>query len=129
MHQNSEQCYNLSIKDIALRSGIDSEVVFTRTEGGQRIDTARLKAELMSSHTARRTFATNAFLSGLRELDIMQITGHKSTHSFHRYIRCSNLDSAIKIANHDFFNLNLNLTLTLPYRNELIKNEEENECN
>lgn len=103
------QYYNLAIKDIAERAGITQEVIFTRTEGGMRVDTPRLKFSLMSSHTARRTFATNAFLSGLPEKNIMMITGHKTSQSFYRYIRCSNLDAAIKIANHEFFNIELPL--------------------
>jgi integrase len=68
----------------------------------------------MSSHTARRTFATNAHLSGLSERDIMMITGHKTTTSFYRYIRSNSMQSAIKIANHDFFNIDMPVTISLP---------------
>jgi len=38
------------------------------------------------SHTARRSFATNAYLAGIPMRDIMQITGHRSTESFLKYI-------------------------------------------
>lgn len=110
----SYQYYNESIKEIAQRAGITDEIVFTRTEGGQRIDTPLVKWSLMSSHTARRTFATNAFLSGMPEKNIMLITGHKTTQAFHRYVRCTSLDAAIKIANHAFFNIELPVTLALP---------------
>lgn len=119
----SEQYYNLSIKEIASRAGINDTVIFSRTEGGQRVDTPKNKSTIMSSHTARRTFATNAYLAGLRELDIMQVTGHKTTASFHRYIRCSNFESAIKIANHDFFQLELSPTLHLKHEEEQAKIE------
>lgn len=106
----SYQYYNVAIKNMAEKAGITEEVVYSRTEGGQRVDTVRLKSELMSSHTARRTFATNAFLSGMPEKNIMLITGHKTSASFYRYVRCSNMDAAIKIANHDFFNIDLTIT-------------------
>jgi hypothetical protein len=68
----------------------------------------------MSSHTARRTFATNAHLSGIAERDIMLITGHKTTSSFYKYIRSSSMENAIKIANHNFFNLDMPVTISLP---------------
>lgn len=99
--------YNKSIKEIAKRSGITNEVIFTRTEGGQRKDTTFKKYELMSSHTARRSFATNATLSGLSQRFIMGITGHRTVSSFERYIRCSNLEAAIEISNHAFFSLEM----------------------
>lgn len=108
------QYYNESIKEIARRAGIIQNVVFSRTEGGKRSDKTIPKYELMSSHTARRTFATNAHLSGLAERDIMLITGHKTTAAFYKYIRSSSMENAIKIANHDFFNLDMPVTISLP---------------
>lgn len=116
----SYQYYNEAIKQIARRAGIINPVIFSRTEGGKRVDSAIPKCDLMSSHTARRTFATNAHLAGLAERDIMMITGHKTTTSFYRYIRSSSMENAIKIANHDFFNLDMPVTLSLP---ETIKKE------
>jgi integrase len=110
----SYQYYNEAIKEIAKRAGITENIVYSRTEGGKRIDTIIPKYELMSSHTARRTFATNAHLSGLSERDIMMITGHKTTTSFYRYIRSNPMQSAIKIANHDFFNIDMPVTISLP---------------
>ncbi len=110
----SYQYYNESIKEIARRAGITDNIIFTRTEGGKRVDTVIQKCELMSSHTARRTFATNAHLSGIADRDIMMITGHKTTASFYRYIRSNSMQSAIKIANHDFFNIDMPVTISLP---------------
>ena len=56
------------------------------------------------THTVRRSFATNAYLSGVPMLSIMQITGHKTTESFLRYIRMSKLENAMKLKDHPFFN-------------------------
>lgn len=103
----SYQYYNNAIKQMAYNAGLNDEIIFTRTEGGKRVDTKKIKSVLMSSHTARRTFATNAFLAGMPERNIMLITGHKTMQAFQRYIRCSAMDAAIKIANHDFFNIEL----------------------
>ena len=110
----SYQYYNEAIKEIARRAGLTTPVIFSRTEGGKRVDKTIPKYELMSSHTARRTFATNAHLSGIAERDIMLITGHKTTSSFYKYIRSSSMENAIKIANHNFFNLDMPVTISLP---------------
>jgi len=56
------------------------------------------------THTVRRSFATNAYLSGVPMLSIMQITGHRTTESFLRYIRISKLENAMKLKDHPFFN-------------------------
>lgn len=108
------QYYNEAIKEIARRAGLTTPVIFSRTEGGKRVDKQVPKYELMSSHTARRTFATNSHLSGIAERDIMLITGHKTTAAFYKYIRSSSMENAIKIANHNFFNLDMPVTISLP---------------
>lgn len=68
--------------------------------GGQTIE----KAELITTHTARRSFATNAYLS--RTMDVYQImkcTGHKSESSFLRYLKLDGKDFAIQAADSKFF--------------------------
>ena len=56
------------------------------------------------THTVRRSFATNAYMSGVPMLSIMQITGHRTTESFLRYIRVTKLENAVKLKDHPFFN-------------------------
>ena len=55
------------------------------------------------THTARRSFATNAYLTGIPMRDIMQVTGHRSTESFLKYIRVTKLETAEKLKDHPFF--------------------------
>ena len=55
------------------------------------------------THTARRSFATNAYLAGIPIRDIMQITGHRKTESFLKYIRVTKLETAEKLKDHPFF--------------------------
>ncbi|MCX6204808.1 MAG: site-specific integrase [Bacteroidetes bacterium] len=57
-------------------------------------------AGLVSSHTARRSFATNYYLQGFPTLDLMKITGHKTERSFLKYIRVSKLDTAKRLSAH-----------------------------
>lgn len=56
------------------------------------------------THTVRRSFATNAYMSGVPMLSIMQITGHRTTESFLKYIRVTKLENATKLKDHPFFN-------------------------
>lgn len=49
----------------------------------------------ISSHTARRSFATNLFLERkLKVQEIMQITGHKSERTFMNYVKVTNEQTA-----------------------------------
>jgi integrase len=57
----------------------------------------------ITCHTARRSFATNAYLGGIPMYSVMQITGHKKTETFLRYIRVSKLENAMKLKEHPFF--------------------------
>lgn len=60
--------------------------------------------KLVTSHCARRSFATNAFKSGVPSLSIMQITGHRSEKNFLKYIKVTKEENAKLISNHSFFN-------------------------
>jgi integrase len=55
------------------------------------------------THTVRRSFATNTYLAGIPMRDIMQITGHRTTESFLKYIRVTKLETAEKLKDHPFF--------------------------
>jgi integrase len=57
-------------------------------------------ADLVSSHTARRSFATNYYLQGFPTIDLMKITGHKTEKSFLKYIRVSKLNTAKRLSEH-----------------------------
>ena len=54
----------------------------------------------ISSHTARRSFATNLYLEGFPVIDLMKITGHKTEKAFMRYIRVTKLDAAKRLNTH-----------------------------
>ena len=69
-------------------------ISITETKGGVEVTTKAHKWELVSSHTARRTFATNCYLDGIPTRTIMRITGHKKEDDFFRYIRMTPEDDA-----------------------------------
>lgn len=85
----SNRAINRIIKDVCKDAGFKERVLFTRTHGGQLVRDYKEKWELTTSHTMRRSFATNALKSGLKEWVIMAIGGWKSEASFKKYKRKS----------------------------------------
>ena len=57
-------------------------------------------SDCISSHCARRTFATNAYLVGVPTLDIMRLTSHRTEASFLRYVRLGRLHAAQRFSKH-----------------------------
>jgi integrase len=74
------------------------------TKGGKLVKSSIAKHDLIMTHTARRSFATNLFLADVPAITIMKITGHKTEKNFLRYIRISQEENANKLLNHPFFN-------------------------
>ena len=63
------------------------------------------KKDQLSTHTARRSFATKAYLSrSMQVYEIMNCTGHKSEASFLKYLKLDGLDHAKIAAESKFFN-------------------------
>ena len=105
-----DQHLNYAIKIIGARAKINSIETKTITKGGKKTTLKYFKYDLISSHTARRSFCTNAYKSGMPTIDIMAISGHKTEKVFYNYIKVNNLERAEKIRAHKFFtNNNLNI--------------------
>ena len=83
----SNQKFNDYLKDVARLSGITATETKTRTEGGKLTTTRSEKWQLVTSHTGRRSFATNMYKRGLPSIMIMSITGHKTESAFLKYIK------------------------------------------
>jgi len=99
----NDQLMNRNLKVLGERAGLVESVEIERTEGGERRRELRPKHELIQTHTARRSFCTNAYLQGLDTLDIMAISGHKTETSFLKYIKVTREQRAKRIAQHPFF--------------------------
>ena len=99
----SNQKFNEYIKNIAELAGINEPVKVEQKKGDLTIKTSEPKYNLVTSHTARRSFATNAFLSDMPTISIMEITGHKTESAFMKYIKISQEDNARKLMSHPFF--------------------------
>ena len=90
----TNQKFNEYIKEVCQQAEIKEPFHKGITKGGNRITTKYEKWELVSSHTARRSFATNQYKSGFPAISIMQITGHKTEKAFLRYIKVTPEDHA-----------------------------------
>jgi integrase len=98
------QHLNRQLKQIGEFAKINQEVEIVKTIGGQLRRNVFKKFELISSHTGRRSFATNSYLAGLPAISIMFITGHATESAFMSYICINELQNAEHIQSHSFFN-------------------------
>lgn len=99
-----EQHINGLLKIIGSDAKINQKVFIEKTKGGKKKIEEKSKYELITNHTARRSFCTNAYKAGMPTYDIMSISGHTSEKTFYRYIQISRLDALKKTAKHEFFN-------------------------
>lgn len=94
----SNQKTNGYLKEIGQKApSLNEEVQKSMTKGGERLTKSYKKWELLSTHTARRSFATIEYLNGTPSITIMAITGHKTEKSFLKYIKASPNDHARKM--------------------------------
>jgi integrase len=100
----SNQKMNDYLKELGEKAEIESHVLITSTKAGNKLHESFKKFQLITTHTARRSFATNAYLNEVPTLSIMKITGHKTEKAFLTYIKMSQEDNANKLLNHAFFN-------------------------
>jgi site-specific recombinase XerD len=97
----SNQKMNAYLKDISeavevLKINVDAEY----QKGGFKVTEAKKKHELVTTHTARRSFATNVYKSGFPAISLMKITGHKTEKAFLLYIKVTPEENAQKLLSH-----------------------------
>ena len=98
---------NLYIKEVCEKVKIlHNEVEVTKTKGGLEVISKQKKYSLVSTHTMRRSFATNLYDQEVSVADIMSVTGHKTEGQFFKYIRREKEEGARKIQ--QFWNQKLN---------------------
>jgi len=95
----SNQKFNDYLYEVVKKcQGLEIEVTKKAIQGGKQIVIKKPKYEFVSSHTARRSFATNEYMAkGLNVRDIMAITGHKTEKSFYKYIRQTPKENAERV--------------------------------
>jgi integrase len=99
----TNQKMNEYLKEVAQLAELTEKVTMSQTKGGLKVTKTLNKWELVTTHTARRSFATNAYKEGVPTIDIMRLTGHRTESSFMKYIKVTNEEVAYRMAEHPFF--------------------------
>jgi len=97
----SMQKFNEGIKELCKLAGFDSEVLKIIQYIGRKPRIERLyspKYEEVSSHTCRRSFATNLYRMGYRLSQIMPMTGHATEAQLRQYLGIDEEENAEEIA-------------------------------
>ncbi len=95
----SNQKMNAYLKELGKLAGLNNEYTILKIWGMRKEEIVKKKYELLSTHTGRRTFVTLSYQRGMKPLDIMKITGHKSFDTFTKYYRLDEID-----VSEEFFN-------------------------
>lgn len=93
----SNQKTNEYLKEIGELAEFNDPFEKSRTDGGIRITKVFAKKDLLTTHTARRSFATNLYNEGFPTISIMQVTGHKTERAFLKYIKVTPDEHASKL--------------------------------
>lgn len=93
----SNQKMNDYLKEIGELVEFTEEVSQVKKMGNKRIQSKAKKFELITCHTARRSFATNQYLDGVPAYEIMAITGHRTEKAFLSYIKVTQRQFAKKL--------------------------------
>ncbi|WP_168796411.1 site-specific integrase [Flagellimonas onchidii] len=89
--------FNRRIKELGDSAEIRQKVEIEHKRGTIKESQLLEKYKLISSHTCRRSFCTNAYLNGIDVQLIMKISGHKTEKAFRRYLKISNYEAAQKL--------------------------------
>ena len=83
----SEGAFNSKLKNICFRAGLTQLETVRETRGGKAEISMIPKYKMVSSHTGRRSFATNFDDDGVPLKEIMAVTGHSTEKSLRIYIK------------------------------------------
>jgi len=88
----TNQKLNQYLKELCEKAKLFDKVRITEQKGNQSIEKEYQKYELITTHTARRTFITLSLTKGMNAQIVMSITGHKSYNSFKKYVNLVTTD-------------------------------------
>jgi integrase len=96
-----DQKINKRIKIVGHLLGWTENAEVSEHHGMMTVGSGKKFYECIKTHTARRTFATNAYKNGVALSSIMAVTGHSSEAMLRKYLKLDNKERAI-IAAQDF---------------------------
>lgn len=92
----SNQKMNDYLKELGQMAGLNDEKIVNDATGGIRREVKKQVWEMLTTHVARRSFATNFYQKYPEHIDrIMKITGHSTERMFRAYIVTDALESAV----------------------------------
>ena len=94
----TDQHFNREIKKVCKIAGINDKVMAEVKKGNLTVTAPVPKYKVVTSHTARRSFATNLYRRGIPSTQLMFLTGHKTENAFLKYIKVSKEDNAKDVA-------------------------------
>jgi integrase len=93
----SNQKMNAYLKELGQLAGMTGKMIVTGSKGGKREDLTAEKWEKLTTHVARRSFATN-FIRLMRPEQLMKITGHATERQLRQYIAIDSKLNALDLA-------------------------------
>jgi site-specific recombinase XerD len=103
---NQNQPLNENIREACRLAGITDTYDPRITKGGKTVrkgDTPRYK--LISSHSGRRTFATQCVLKSIPVHLIMMMTGHQKLETFDKYVKLKDLQGKMELGKLEYFKI------------------------
>jgi integrase len=86
--------FNYDLKDIGELAGLNNRVQKRSVSRNESQTEFVKKWQMITAHTARRSFATNCYKMGVPTRSIMAITGHRTEKAFNKYIKLSKEEHA-----------------------------------
>ena len=93
-----DQDLNERIKVVGLLLGWTESAGLTERKGVMEYESKKRFCDALATHTARRTFATNAYKAGVPLSAIMAVTGHASEEMLRRYLKLNTKERALLAA-------------------------------
>ena len=93
-----DQKLNERIKIVGRLLGWRENAGLTERHGLMEVRSRKKFYECIKTHTARRTFATNAYKNGISLASIMAVTGHSSEQMLRKYLKLDSKERAILAA-------------------------------
>jgi integrase len=90
----TEQTLNQKLKEIAQCIGMTERILIKDTQGGIERETEKVRYEMISTHTARRSYATNMIQAKVSTNLIMFALDHKTEEQTRHYARIDQLENA-----------------------------------
>lgn len=94
----SNQKMNDYLKELGQLAGMKDKMIVSNTAGGKRNEQVLEKWERLTTHVARRSFATNFYRDGVQPAILMKITGHSTDRQFMQYIAIDGKMNALHFA-------------------------------